>query len=346
MSKESSRQASYKLRTPDPIVTNPSPVSDPCSNYKPNKENTPYKEILTYELSKTNSLHPNMPPKPLYQNSCRSLKTSSQVRALDPFKVKPNSARNRDAVQGLVSKVESLNKKSPEILYKEHLFQTFQAVKFIRTLPEPDAEEIRQKAVYLEKRPGFESKRTIVFDLDETLVHCVEKPDLADFSITINLASGNYVRAGVNIRPHAREVLASANKDFEVVVFTASHKCYADEVMNYLDPTGELIHHRLYRENCLVKSGVYIKDLRIFANRRVEDIVIVDNSAYCFAYQLENGIPIISWFDDYNDRELQKLVEYIKILAHVPDICLVNQRTFRLNTFYHDYIRDFLKNNE
>jgi Dullard-like phosphatase family protein len=342
MSKEISRRPSYKLRTPDPIHTSLTANSAETSDNR--KVEIKNKENLTYEFAKANSLQPNMINKPLYQNSCRSLKTSNQ-RPADSFKVKPNSARNRDG-QGLVTKVESLSKKSPEILYKEHLFQTFQAVKFIRSLPEPDVEELRQKAVILNKRPGFESKRTIVFDLDETLVHCVENPDLADFAITINLANGNFVRAGVNIRPFAREVLASANRDFEVIVFTASHKCYADEVMNYLDPTGELIHHRLYRENCLVKSGVYIKDLRIFVNRRVEDIVIVDNSAYCFAYQLENGIPIISWFDDYNDRELQKLVEYIKILAHVPDISLVNQRTFRLNTFYHDYIRDFLKSNE
>jgi len=31
-------------------------------------------------------------------------------------------------------------------------------------------------------------------------------------------------------------------------------------------------------------DGVYIKDLRILANRRMKDIVIVDNAAYSFAY--------------------------------------------------------------
>lgn len=229
------------------------------------------------------------------------------------------------------------------MLYKEHLFNTFQAMKFVKTLLQPSAEELSNKVVYLEKRAGYENKRTIVFDLDETLVHCVEKPETGDFIIEIPFGGGKKVTAGVKIRPFAREILLSASQDFEVIVFTASHKSYADLVMDNLDPKGTLIHHRLYREHCLVKGGVFIKDLRIFANRKLEDIIIVDNSAYCFAYQIENGVPIISWFDDTNDRELYKLIEYIKILAVVPDICAVNRQTFRLNTFYNDYLRDFLK---
>jgi CTD small phosphatase-like protein 2 len=52
-------------------------------------------------------------------------------------------------------------------------------------------------------------------------------------------------------------------------VFTASHQCYANVVLDYLDPSGELIHHRLYRENCVPVEGVNIKDLRVLANRRM-----------------------------------------------------------------------------
>jgi CTD small phosphatase-like protein 2 len=42
-----------------------------------------------------------------------------------------------------------------------------------------------------------------------------------------------------------------------------------------LDPREEHIHHRLFRENCIVtEEGVYIKDLRVFENRNIEDLVI------------------------------------------------------------------------
>ena len=63
------------------------------------------------------------------------------------------------------------------------------------------------------------------------------------------------------------------------------------------------------------EEGVYIKDLRIFEqNRRMENMVIVDNAVYSFGYQLENGIPIIPFYDDKNDEELLHLSQYLECL--------------------------------
>lgn len=136
--------------------------------------------------------------------------------------------------------------------------------------------------------------------------------------------------------------MREANKDYEVIVFTASHQCYADVVLDYLDPTRELIHHRLYRDNCIVTEGIFIKDLRVLNNRRIQDIIIIDNAAYSFGYQLDNGIPIISWHDDKYDKELYNLMDYLKALSKADDIRDINRQTFRLRTFYDDYIEQFL----
>jgi len=96
------------------------------------------------------------------------------------------------------------------------------------------------------------------------------------------------------------------------VVFTASHQVYADAILNYIDPDNTLFQHRLYRQHCvLTPEGYYIKDLRIIQNRDLASMVIVDNSVYSFAYQIDNGIPIISYFDDNSDEELMHLVFYI-----------------------------------
>jgi len=235
-----------------------------------------------------------------------------------------------------------------ERIYREHLFQTFQALKFARSLPPVDSAQLRSKRIFLEKRKGYANRKTMIFDLDETLVHCCEgsaqvSPDVI---LPITFPTGEVVNAGINIRPFAQEVLVEANRLFEVIVFTASHQCYADVVLNYLDPSHELIHHRLYRDNCLSMDGLFLKDLRILANRRLQDLVIVDNAAYSFAYQLENGIPIISWQDDPYDRELFNLVDYMKVLAGAEDVRVVNRETFHLNTFYEDYIEEFLGTEE
>jgi CTD small phosphatase-like protein 2 len=47
---------------------------------------------------------------------------------------------------------------------------------------------------------------------------------------------------------------------------------------------------------------VYIKDLSVFWDFDLNNIVIVDNAVYSFINQLDNGIPIIPfWFDKDDD---------------------------------------------
>jgi CTD small phosphatase-like protein 2 len=93
-------------------------------------------------------------------------------------------------------------------------------------------------------------------------------------------------------------------------------------------------------------EGIHIKDLRILKDRKLKNTVIVDNCAYSFAYQLENGIPIISWHDDPSDRELYNLMDYLKVLAGAHDIRDVNREVFHLNTFYEDYLQEYMNKNK
>ena len=62
----------------------------------------------------------------------------------------------------------------------------------------------------------------------------------------------------------------------------------------------------------------------MISNRNLKDMVLVDNAAYSFGYQINNGIPIISWHDDRSDVELMNLMKYIKLLVNVPDVRVVN----------------------
>jgi len=51
----------------------------------------------------------------------------------------------------------------------------------------------------------------------------------------------------------------------------------------------------------MTEEGVHIKDLRVIGNRDLKDLVIVDNAAYSFGYQIDNGVPIIPFYDNKND---------------------------------------------
>jgi len=49
---------------------------------------------------------------------------------------------------------------------------------------------IRSKMLYLPKRQGYENKKTVIFDLDETLVHCCGGPNQGEVPISISFPSG------------------------------------------------------------------------------------------------------------------------------------------------------------
>lgn len=63
------------------------------------------------------------------------------------------------------------------------------------------------------------------------------------------------------------------------------------------------------------------------------DMILVDNAAYSFGLQIENGIPIIPFYDNKNDQELRHLIPFLKFLSSVKDIREVIKQTFKLHTY-------------
>ena len=59
--------------------------------------------------------------------------------------------------------------------------------------------------------------KTIVFDMDETLIHCVDDAELDNPDVVIPIKFSEDpepIMAGINIRPFARECLEAANEHF------------------------------------------------------------------------------------------------------------------------------------
>jgi Dullard-like phosphatase family protein len=220
-------------------------------------------------------------------------------------------------------------------LYQEHFLQTFQALNFCKAIKPTDPAVLAQKRVYFPKRDTHKDKKTLVFDMDETLIHCNESLDMpADVILPILFPNGEVVEAGVNVRPYAIECLRELSQHFEIIVFTASHSCYANVVLDYLDPHEEFIHHRMFRESCVVSDeGLHIKDLRVIGNRNLKDMVLIDNAAYSYGFQLENGIPIVPFYDNKADQELRHLIPYLKFLGTVEDLREVNRQTFKFHHY-------------
>ncbi len=93
-----------------------------------------------------------------------------------------------------------------------------------------------------------------VFDIDETLVHCVlDKSETPHIKLNINLPNGKTTSVGLrlNIRPNVKESLLEICEEYYCVAYTASKKCYADKVLDYIDPDSQIFKYRLYMNYCV-----------------------------------------------------------------------------------------------
>ena len=181
-------------------------------------------------------------------------------------------------------------------------------------------------------------RRLAIFDLDETLVHCQAKSiEKMQNIIEVTLPSRKKGKIGVNVRPNWESALSQIKEKYIIVVYTASHQTYADAVLDFMDPANIYFQYRLYRNNCtsIKHEGkeIYIKDLSIFKGINLKDIVIIDNSVVSFAYHLDNGLPILPYYDSSNDCELMLLAAYLNNIYEYDDLREANRRFVKIDEY-------------
>lgn len=196
-------------------------------------------------------------------------------------------------------------------------------------LPDPSEEVRTNWAGGLSMNP-----KTLFIDIDETMVHCIDERDPPTMkgqqvlkvklksettppSLVGLLSSKNkpeYIEIKINIRPGLISCLLELRRLYQLVAFTASDQAYADTILDFIDPDNDIFSARLYRQHCVDTNYGLIKDLRIIGNRTLKEMIIIDNSALSFAFNVNNGIPILPFYDNTGDEELRHLTFYLKCL--------------------------------
>lgn len=193
--------------------------------------------------------------------------------------------------------------------------------------------------------PVWKDRVLLAIDLDETLIHSTivpkntssnisscstriainrpppKVPSSYDFSLDLSLVTRGEQQEMVYVafRPHVQEFIDFVSARFEVAVFTASHKLYADPIIDALDPAGKLGKMRLYREHCADAGGTKVKDLSLLG-RPLHKIALLDNTPTCYAFQPRNGIPISTWVDSQTDRGLIEVIGLLEELHRATDV--------------------------
>ena len=184
-------------------------------------------------------------------------------------------------------------------------------------LKAPDIEKTAELSYFLLPPLADTSKKTLILDLDETLLHSTFDPVESDHQVPIKI--GEVVHTvHVSLRPHVHEFLLHVSQMYEIVIFTASLSNYADPVIDLLD-IHKVVKYRLFRDSCFHYQGNYIKDLNVLG-RPLKDTIIIDNMPNSYYFHVNNAIPISSWFFDKSDSELMALIPFLEELYNEHDV--------------------------
>ncbi|EAW07887.1 Nem1-Spo7 phosphatase catalytic subunit NEM1 [Aspergillus clavatus NRRL 1] len=202
-------------------------------------------------------------------------------------------------------------------------------------------------------------QKTLVLDLDETLIHSLAKggrmssghmvevklatpmtTTLAPGAAPTTLGPQHPILYYVHKRPNCDDFLRKICKWYKLVVFTASVQEYADPVIDWLEQERKYFQARYYRQHCTFRNGAYIKDLSS-VEPDLSKVMILDNSpmsylfhegtpseksprVYSFSFPdflyTDNAIPIEGWINDPTDNGLLNLIPMLEALQYVTDV--------------------------
>ena len=139
-------------------------------------------------------------------SSFDGIDVSLKVKKIDSEK---KSTKSLDLLNQMVSKAPSFDNtvttESQKDLHKQHFMQTIQQLKFIgKNIEMVDSSQVPEVSL-----PKSEKSKLLIFDMDETLLHCVDdiEKQETDVVIEINFPSEETVYAGINIRPYIIECI-------------------------------------------------------------------------------------------------------------------------------------------
>lgn len=214
----------------------------------------------------------------------------------------------------------------------DRLFQWNIAASLSRVATHSSVGTADPRPVIAEAEPEGIARLTLVLDMDETLVFSRLGESASDLSLRFE-GEGHSCSVAVSFRPFLEPFLRLLSRHFEVVLFTAADKTYAERVLDAIDATGTIFSRRLYRDSCVFVDGKFVKDLRVLG-RDLARTVILDDSPISYAFQVDNAVPIAPWRGDRTDDTLPKVAAYLLTLSRESDVRRALSNRFGLRSSF------------
>lgn len=191
--------------------------------------------------------------------------------------------------------------------------------------------------------PEHQGRLTVCLDLDGTLVTTFtpkRAPSLHPSMVTYCVGKGGKLNPGgifVVERPGLGTFLRRLSTFAEIVIFTAGLEDYARPILEEMQKRYGKFVHCLYRPATLhTETYPCVKDMsKDILGRKEERVVLVDDTPLAFLHQPDNGIPVLQFRGDIDDRLLLEAVgPLLESLSKCSDVRKVLARRFNMRKWF------------
>lgn len=174
-----------------------------------------------------------------------------------------------------------------------------------------------------------QSKPLLIFDLDETLMHCEEK----DFREAEHSTEYGFVA----VRPGVDEMLDQLASHYDFMIWSNNGRPYIDRLLGLLWPA----HHKLIDIFTSSDSGRLVRDamaVPFFKETRkvikrhpqydLNRALGVDDNVGVYRRNYGNLVQVTPFTGPYND-ELARLSKFLLSIADEPDLRKIEKRYWR-----------------
>eukprot|EP00331_Platyophrya_macrostoma_P020191 CAMPEP_0176466760 /NCGR_PEP_ID=MMETSP0127-20121128/38085_1 /TAXON_ID=938130 /ORGANISM="Platyophrya macrostoma, Strain WH" /LENGTH=320 /DNA_ID=CAMNT_0017859991 /DNA_START=27 /DNA_END=989 /DNA_ORIENTATION=+ len=165
-----------------------------------------------------------------------------------------------------------------------------------------------------------ETKKTLIFDLDNTLIlACKDVPENGKYAQIILEKDDQLVVRYIVKRPGLLKFLKKLSKKFNICIYTSAEETYAKKVIEATS-ISKYIYTFYDRAHCnKVGNCSFVKDIWALGFKDTQ-AVLIDDIAFQIENQPNNGINIKAFEGQECDRELYKLYPFLKKLQGIEDV--------------------------